>query len=176
MPLKSFAPGEVLTASDVNEYLVNSKFAVATATETAFNNSTPHDDAQLFIPNLTANATYLVIGMLVYQSATAAPDIAIAFTMPAGANMTWSPNGITPTDGDQAPTQQAGYVRMPSTSAGVQRSLGTQAGNELVANPMGLLTMGGTSGTLQFRWAQNLATSESTQRKANSFLWARRVA
>lgn len=126
--------------------------------------------------SLAANATYTLDVFLIYQGASSASDIAISWTSPAGSALTWVPLGLTPTDGDQAPTQMAGYIRMPWTAGTTQRSMGTQTGNPLIATPKGIIRTSSSSGSLTLNWAQNTATVENTVVFTDSYIYARRVA
>lgn len=177
MTMKVFASGEVLTAADLNEYGVNTKWAVATSTETANNNNTLHDDGQLFLSGLTINATYVVDFLFIYTTAsTGNPDIKFGFTVPAGASFSCVPNGLDPTSDVASGASTAAYHRSDVFTSS-SKSLATIPSAVVTgATPRLVLLMGGTSGTLQLQWAQSTAQPENTVRQTNSFLWARRVA
>lgn len=150
-------------------------FARKTANTTRNNTGSLTADPHLTV-SVVANATYLLEAFLMYQSVSSSPDIAFGWTAPSGATVAWTPLGLTPTDGDQAPTQQAGYVRMPGTDISTQRSLGTQASNDLVAAPRGIVRTAASAGSLTLRWAQNTAVAENTTLMTDSWVYLRRVA
>lgn len=175
MALHVYAAGEVLTASNLNTS-VNPLAAIKTATETVNNNNTPQDDDELFITPQT-NSSYLVQLLLIYKSTSQTPDFRIGFSFPVGANFTWSPVGITPLNANQDTSNQAGYIRVTSTTSTATRDLGTIGGAEnLTAAPVGLLAMGSTAGSFRLQWSQGAATAENTQLLAGSVLVATKIA
>ncbi|MGI5169881.1 hypothetical protein ACQEU3_36565, partial [Spirillospora sp. CA-253888] len=151
------------------------QFARKTADETVNNSNTLQNDNHLVVA-LAANATYVVDLMLIYESASAVPDLTIGFSIPAGATWKWVPRGLSPTDAEQSTGQQAGYIRMPLATGTTSRSIGTQAGQELVVTPKGIIRTGGSAGNLQLMWAQTTQTAENTVIKTDSHMHARRVA
>lgn len=175
MTLHVYASGEVLTASNLN-VSVNPLVAIKAADETVNNNGTVQDDDELIITPQT-NSSYLVQLRLVYISTSGTPDIKFGFSFPAGANFSWSPVGMTPAAGNQDATNQAGYIRVTDTTSTATRTLGTLASAELLtAAPLGLLTMGSTSGNLTLQWSQSAATAENTTLKAGSLMVATKIA
>lgn len=174
MAMKVFVSGEVLTAADLNEYGVNTKVAIATSTENANNNTTPHDDGQLFLTGLTVNAIYMVELLLIYNTSGAGnPDFKFGFTLPAGASFSCTPGGFDPT-ATAASGAGAGPNRIDVFTSST-KSLATIGSTDVCATPRMLLLMGGTTGTLQLQWSQTTGSVENTARKANSFMLARRV-
>lgn len=176
MVLKVFTPGEVFTAADANEYCVNSKFVKSTSNETANNNTTLHDDGQLFLTSLTANATYVVDLFFIYSTAsTGNPDIKMGWTLPAGASFSAVPNGLDPTGDVASGASINNYHRADEWTTSSKALQAPNSAVNTVATPRMILLMGGSTGTLQFQWAQSTAVGENTIRRANSFIWARRV-
>lgn len=179
MTMKVFASGEVLTAADLNEYGVNTKFAISTSNETAISNTTLHDDAQLFLTGLTAGVgvIYVVQLFFVYSTAsTGNPDIKMGFTLPAGASFSAVPNGLDPTGDVASGASINNYHRADEWTTSSKALQAPNSAVNTVATPLMVLLMGASSGTLQFQWAQSASVAENTIRRANSFLWARRVA
>lgn len=140
-----------------------------TADETVNNSNTLQNDDHLFVSLSSVNVSYWVECFIRYTSTTATPDLKIAFTVPAGATFAWTPNGLAP-----AATADDGTIRRVLETTG-NRVLGTIAATEVLALPVGVLTIGGTLGPIQFQWSQNTATAENTVVKAGSAMLLRRL-
>ena len=157
--------GQVLSASDVNNWLVPS-VAVKTADQSVTSSTTLVNDNELFLP-LAASVTYFVQFMIDYEGGTAAAsDLKFQWTLPAGSFMRYC------------------YVnRGTGLGASVTMSTGTStdisgtngAGNLEGIAGFGTLVSGSTAGTLQFRWAQNTSSATSTIVHAQSCLMLQRV-
>lgn len=142
-----------------------------TADQILNNSGTLTADTELFIPNLLANATYLIRGYIIYTSVTTIPDFSGGFTQPAGAVINWTSDGV-----ERTATTDSGNARFPNTTGIAGRSAATIAGVDMVYPLQGCIIMGGTAGTLQFVWSQTGATAENTTVRANSWLYLQRVA
>lgn len=143
------------------------------ADQTVNNSIVLVNDTDLAFTGLLANATYIFRAYIIYTSTTATPDMRLAFTVPAGATMSWNPNGV-----DNSATSDSGPVRMAASPGGTAlfKAVGTVAAIDMAALPSGIVTVGATPGTLQFMWCQNTATAENTLVRANSWLYVERVA
>lgn len=146
--------------------------AIKTANETINNNNVLQNDDALVVA-VTATTKYLVRAMIMYDSATAA-DIQFSFVGPASATMSWTTNalGTTAAGGTGNITVAASVIG----DAGVLPAGGAGVGVQLMANIQGILNVGATAGTLQFRWAQNTADVSDTIVRANSHLYLKRIA
>jgi hypothetical protein len=148
-------------------------FAKKAVDQTVNNSVVLVNDNDLAVANLLANATYIFRAYIIYTSTTATPDMRLAFTVPAGATMSWNPNGV-----DTSATTDSGLVRMAASPGGtvLYKAIGTVAATDMVSLPSGIVAVGATPGTLQFMWCQNNATVENTIVRANSWLYVERVA
>jgi hypothetical protein len=146
-------------------------FARKSADQTV-NNSTTMVDAADLVVSVAANAVYLVDTGIYYVSNTAA-DIRFGWTVPAGASGSWHVGGAGGSIADGS-TDTGG--RWGIVSWGTANSAGGSAAVDLVAQPGGMLVVGATAGTLQFRFTQQAAIAVDTTVRANSWLKAERVA
>ena len=128
-------------------------------------------DADLNVPNLLANATYVFRAYIIYTSVSTTPDFNMTFTGPAGSTINWTPLGVSTTA-----TADDGTVRLSNRVGAQTRGIGTIAAVDMAALPQGIIIVGGTPGTLQFQWSQGTATAENTTVRANSWLYVERVA
>lgn len=144
-------------------------FVLKTSSEIVNNSSTLQNDNELVLA-VEASAQYLLSMMLVYSSASAA-DIKLAWSAPASATMIWVPHGI----GSSVATL-TGDIFTQSQSISSTPALGGAAGLTSIAHVIGNLTVAGTAGNLQFRWAQDAATASDTTVLAGSWMRLERVA
>lgn len=127
------------------------------------------DDSQLLLA-VAANTTYRLYSLLIVNSPTAA-DFKLGWSGPSGATLEWSTN---------AP--HTAQTNFDSSTISVNRlGIGSAAdaagyGADVIFQPSGFLFVGGTAGTLTFRWAQTTSTASDTTVKANSCLFLRKVA
>ena len=129
-----------------------------TADETVNNSNLPQNDDELFLPVL-ANEVW-VFQLYLKVATTAVADFKAAFTVPAGATLSWYPG---PPSWSLSPWDNAGMVENFLT--------GTNRTNAIVtAN--GVYVGGANAGNLQFRWAQNTAEATDTKVLKNSCLIA----
>jgi hypothetical protein len=147
-------------------------FAKKTADQIINNSIAMTNDTELFVANLVVNGVYLVKGYIIYSSPTVTPDLNMTFTLPAGgAFINWTTSGLEKTS-----TTDSGNIRFPNTPVGVTRSAATIAATDMVVPVQGCVVMGSIAGTLQYQWAQVVATAENTVVRANSWLYLQRVA
>jgi hypothetical protein len=146
-------------------------FARKTADQTLNSTTTMTDCTDLVVP-AAANAVYMVSTGILYLSNTAA-DIRFGWTVPAGASGHWHPGGASSgiADGQTDTSLRFGTVSWTTVNA-----VGASAAVDLYAQPGGILVVGATAGTIQFRFTQQASTAVDTTVKANSWLKAERVA
>lgn len=168
MGYPKWAAGEKITAAKLNGLLTT---VVKLATESVTNSAAMQDDDELAAPVL-ANATYRVQLMLLYD-APAAGDIQIGWSGPSGATLTWTPGGAATSEG--TPFALASMNLQTRTISEIA-AIGGSSSNGVMADVTGTLIVGGTAGTLQFRWAQNTANATATNVRASSHLILTRIA
>lgn len=176
MAMKVFAVTDGLGAADVNEYLVNTKYAVKNA-NTVRSGTSVSDDPDLVL-NVGTNRTFLLDLMVIYQGGSG--GLKFAFTGPAGAQLFgyWSVQ-FTATPPGGFPGAAIGNTY----DGGVTANLGTaQSVSALSAlgltdtlSVRGWLQTAGTAGNLTFRWSLNSAVSNVTA-LAGSAMLLKRVA
>lgn len=169
MALKTFVTGEVLTAADVNLYLVNSKFAQKTATESVTSSTAVQDDDELFV-DVEANSIYELMCVLKYDGATAG-DFRFTFTGPAGGGMTTLVHRLS--TGAAASSDDAIVEGQTFAGEDVAGALGS--GTNCFLEVRGLVGVAGTAGTFRLRWAQGTSSGTATRLFAGSYICLRRV-
>lgn len=125
---------------------------------------------------LEPDATYVFWMYLIISSASASADFKMQFTVPAGADLLWVPNGLDPT---VAVGTVQGIIRRPHNDATANRALAAVGTgfNSTIALPQGRVTTGGTAGSLILQWAQNVTDAvNATQVLAGSHGVIERVA
>jgi hypothetical protein len=124
---------------------------------------------------VAANSVYILESYLIYTGAidggTGAGGMRMQFTGPAGAAMTWTNFG-----GNTVGGVTAYNVVAESLTAGAPRAVPTNAGTAMTCQPKGTLVTSGTSGTLQFRWAQGSTNATATVLQANSWMKLTKIA
>jgi len=127
-----------------------------------------NDDVLLFA--VAANEIWLVQLILLWDSGNTG-DLKWAFTWPAGA--TAHVTCVSPVAGAGV----TGLSYQTTITSGTGSSLEQlQAGTGIVTKFDGVLINGGTAGNLQFQWAQSTSDGTATIVKANSTLWAVKLA
>lgn len=163
-----FSTGDVPTASQFNDWLVNILFARKTADETVTSTTTLQDDDHLFV-SVAANAVYHAIIVVREVSQTAAA-FKCGFTGPAG--YSFAGNAL----GEGVSAASLGDVLSVEAVSGTNMAFGGIPGNNLPLTIQGLVITAGTAGTFRFQWAQNTSNAGGTTVKANSFMLLRQVA
>jgi hypothetical protein len=140
-----------------------------TADQSLSANTTLQNDAVLALP-VAANEIWQVELFVLYFSPTAA-NFKWAWTFPAGAVVMSRVHGVTSAGA-------VGFEEYTSaTASGTARVLGSTAASAQQFQRFPLVYVGaGTAGTLQFQWAQNASDVGNTTVKANSTLWAVKLA
>jgi len=162
-------PGTTLTTGILASLLPD--VATKAALESVTNSITMQNDDELFSA-VEANATYDVDLHLLYDAATAA-DITIGWTGPSGAAMAWGMVGaqVNVTSSGTVPD-----VTMQTRIISEVQDLGGGPSTGTYAWVHGTLTTAGTSGTLNFRWAQRALSATATNVRAGSQLIVKRTA
>lgn len=168
MALKTFVTGEVLTAADVNTYLVNSVGVRKTANESVTSSTTLQDDDELFV-SVAANFTYEVSCMLKYDGATTG-DFKIQWNVPASATFDYSILRL------QTGASDATAVALDYGQENVDMVMGAiGSGTTATAMILGTLIVAGTAGTFGLKWAQGTSSATATRILTRSMLVARRA-
>jgi hypothetical protein len=121
---------------------------------------------------VAANAVYVLDdSLLLYNGAAAgAGDLKMQFTGPAGSTFVWTNFGANTAGSSQY------NVVTEVLAAGAPRAVPTNFGTQMSCAPKGTLVTSGTSGTLQFKWAQNTSSATATVVNINSWMRLKRVA
>lgn len=159
--------GDVVTASRINIWFINTLFAQKTATESVTSSTTLQDDDHLFVA-VEANAVYEIALILSYD-AGGAGDLKTSMTVPAGASLVGVASGIN----SPGTLITDDFV---SAWTGVMNPGGLGAGTTAAMSAQGLLTVAGTAGDVRLQWAQLVSSSTATRLFAGSYLLLRRVA
>jgi hypothetical protein len=158
MPVPTWTVGEVLAAADVNTWFVLLS-AVATSDQSITNNTAGVNDNALALA-VAASSTYQV-DLYIRCNGPSSNSFACEFTAPAGSALS-------------ASTAAAGTQDIPLSVAFV--GVATSGTGTDVSFPLtGTLVTGGSSGTLQFIWAQLGSSGTATTRRARSRLTLRRI-
>lgn len=140
-----------------NEETVARNTAVAT-----FNNDGTLADIGIESGTLVANGVYEVELLLRITSASVTPGAEIQFVGPAGATLAWDLG--SPAD-----------VLAAENSIATNQAVATIAGTGIVT-AKGILTIGGTAGTLKVQGAQGTPTVEDTTYEVGSYMILTRIA
>jgi hypothetical protein len=166
--MRVFNVGDVLAAADVNEQLVNTRFAVKPSDTSRTSNPNLSNDPDLQVV-ADANKMYDLYLNLSYISPTAA-GFQIALTVPSGTTLTgavWVVNNSTGGVG-QGTAYAAGAPATP---------LHFTSTTSIIYNIVmrGTLNTAGTGGNVTLQWCQDASNASATLAKAGSSLLLRRV-
>jgi hypothetical protein len=166
MPLPTWSAGQVLTASDVNNYFV--PLPVIKTSDQSVTSSTTliNDNALVVTP--AVSTSYLFICYLDYEGANAAGFLKWQWGVPTGANLRYHAIFVG-TGGSPA-------VNLTYQASDVVAAYTLGAGQLCGATMIGTLVMGSTSGNLQLKWAQNASNGVATTVHAQSALYLQRIA
>ncbi|MCW2873342.1 hypothetical protein [Actinacidiphila oryziradicis] len=147
-------------------------FTRKASSQAVTSSTTMANDNDLFL-SVAANATYHVTGIFIFNGASAsAGNFKTGWSAPAGAALDWFMSGQP-----VGATAGSGSVVTNSKQIADLSSLGTiGTGTNLTGILTGLLVTSGTSGTLQFQWAQSATSTTATTLLAGTFVIMRRVA
>lgn len=153
------------------------QFVRKTADETVTSSATPQNDDHLFLP-VAANAVYLVeVVLMSLDAGDFVGDITTAFAYPTGTTAHVTGAGPHNTDLSAGSNSNTEWIARQG-----------QTGTSSTATPYGAGTIttglvikaqiatGGTAGTLQLQWAQNVSNATGTTVKAGSWMRMERVA
>lgn len=127
-------------------------------------------DPHIVVP-VSASATYLLDGYIEFDGIFGGTgDIKFDWTIPAGATLRWGPLGNA--SGDT--TQKYAANSAANSSVLTAGTYGT-GGTRSAASPRGYVTVGGTAGNLQLRWAQNTSSATATTVYAGSWIRLQRI-
>jgi hypothetical protein len=166
--MKIFNVGDVLTASDTNEYLVNTRFVIKPGDTSRNTTTTMTNDPDLSVA-ADAGKSYLT-EVLVQYGATIGADIKATFTVPAGATFSGQLTGQGAGTSYLANGVDAGF---PVTGT---FSMNGGGAFDLGFRLSGVLVTDGSAGNLTLKWAQNTSNAANTTVRAGSFMLLRRVA
>jgi hypothetical protein len=167
VPIPTWSVGQVLAASDVNNWFVPLA-AYRTSTQSVTSSTTLVNDNALFV-TVAANAVYRGELVLIYDGDTAG-DLKAAWTVPASATISTAfATGLSGSAAAATDDLVTGASNTPQFGA-----LGS--GTNCAALYIFILTTSGTSGTLQFQWAQNTSSATATRVFAGSHLVLQRIA
>lgn len=172
---RTWTDGELVTKAIMDTHIRDNQLAEGphlivrkTADESVTSSVALQDDDSLLMA-LAANEVWHVKFVVIATSASATPDIKMAFTIPAGATMgLMSP--VIRADTDAAWVIK--YVASGTAPFAVQLVAGDLTATEI----SGVVTNSGTAGNLTLQWAQNTSSATATTVKANSTLWAVKLA
>lgn len=163
-----FATGDVPSAAQFNDWLVNIKHARKLVNETISSLTVVQDDNDLFV-TVASNASYEVkCGLFIASQTTT--DFKFGFATPAGASFDYMVAGV-----DVGSTAYVGDTFYP-WSSGSSSGLAGMGANTAPGLIDGILVVGGTSGSFRVQWAQNVSGASGTTVLANSWMTLRRVA
>lgn len=165
MPIPTWTPGQVLTASDVNSWFVPLA-AIKTSDQSVTSSTTMVNDTALVLTP-AVSASYLFQCYIYFQAGTTG-DFKWQFGVPAGAFMRYMAlyQGTGGGFGNQNTNGAADVVAAQGNGAGVDNAV-------FMA---GTLVMGSTAGNCQFKWAQNTSDGTASIVKAQSCLYLYRIA
>lgn len=165
MAIPVWSVGQVLTASDVNTWLVPTA-VYKTGDQSVTSSTTFVNDSELFV-TVAANAEYGLEAWIEYIG-TGGGDIKWGWAVPAGATMRYS---CVHNEGGGTGLNNSHNVYQETDTgfaAGASPSLTS-------LHMTGRLSVSSSSGTLQFRWAQNTSNASATHVRNPSFIELQRL-
>jgi len=172
MPIPTWVPGQVLSASDVDQWFVPQ--AVVKPSNTSRTNNTISADPALTV-SLAAGGLYEVRCMIFYNGLSGGGYLEWNWTVPSGGAFNYQPFYPRQNGGNDT-----GYNA--TDEAGVEAAAATNVGPAWTGGPLAIktafmtgLASGGSGGPLTFNWAQNVSNGTATQVMANSYLIAQRI-
>lgn len=166
MPIPTWSVGQVLAASDVNNWFV--PLAAAKAADTSrSSNITPSNDPDLSIA-LAASAVYTVQLGLMYACASSGVNLRMQFTVPTGATgeyVHWYWSGSTTFDGPANSADLWTAARLPFIDTG----------GDMGFTGHGTIFTSSTAGNLTLQWAQSSSNATAVTMRKGSFIVAQRI-
>lgn len=169
MAIPNWTVGQVLASSDVDIWFVP-RAAVTTSDQSITTQATFINDNTLSLA-VDAGATYEVSLHAVFDGPNT-NSVIWQFTGPAGAAGSFTQ--LMPAIAG-ASTAALEIPLAPGGLTGANLTATTGSGNNLVVDVAGVLTVGGTPGTMQFQWCQGTSSGTATRRRARSKLTIRRI-
>ena len=171
---RTWSDGELVTAAIMNTHVRDNQLTIGphlivrkTVDESVVSNTTLQNDDVLLM-SLGATETWMFQCNVIFSSSTTA-DFKVAFTIPASAT-------IAATAMWNNATASTANIRS-WTSSGAANDLQALGITELLFLPIyGIVTTAGTAGSLTLQWAQNTTDATNTTVRANSTLYAVKLA
>ena len=165
MGIPVYSIGQILDADDVNTWLVP-KAVFKTADETVTSSTTLQNDDELVLP-VAANAGY-EFNCWVEYLATSGSDIKWSWAVPASATLEYS---ALHSEGGGT-----GFSNSHLVYADTDTPMAAGSAPTVTAISMrGKLSTAGSSGSLQFKWAQNTSGGTATHVRVKSWLRLDRI-
>lgn len=167
---RTWTDGELVTAAIMNPHIRDNfnalpHLVVRKSADETVNNSTTLQNDDALLMALGATETWWVEFDVIYSSSTVA-DIKIAFTIPGGASMALSAMWMS-----SVPTAGISNWLVSGTATDLQGRA-----ENLVVPIKGFVATAGTAGNITMQWAQNALEATNTIVRANSTLWATKIA
>lgn len=173
---RTWVVGEVVTAAHLNaeirdqfNTLIASEPEVIKAASTSRTSTTTLAADPHLALTVAANATYTLDGFIDYDGVFGAGGLKVDFTLPASAVLRWGLLGNVAAD-----TTQKYGSNTADTGSLTAGTYGT-GGTHTAARLSGHLTVAGTAGTMQLRWAQNASNATATTVYEKSWMRLKRV-
>jgi hypothetical protein len=173
---RTWTDGELVTAAIMNPHVRDNLLAVGPhlivrkSADESIASSTALQDDDALLMNVPANEVWQ-FQLLVRYEADAAADILVSFGLPSGGRII--SQFVANTGGGSLQTNDWDITTTDGTSVSAQ---GSGAGVGKLLNINGLWINGGTGGNYRFRWAQASSSGTATVVKANSLLYAVKLA
>ena len=139
--------------------------AVKTADESLASDATLNNDADLVIA-VAANSRYSFELYIVAESASALPEIDIAFTGPAGSTVRYSMWSIN---------EDGAALDDHADAGGTELLVDLPAALAAGIHVLGTIVVAGTAGNLQFQWAQNVSNATAVIVREGGWLIAHKL-
>lgn len=149
--------------------LVTDTYIVKAADETLNTNASAQDDNELIVP-VSANSTYMITAMVLYNSPTTA-DFRYNFSLPAGASG-YKSTSHAPLSTTACSDTSTTTINNSITS--VDNNVGG-AGAVCALRITGTVIVAGTAGNVTFQWAQATSDAGTTTVYANSWISYRKI-
>ena len=121
--------------------------------------------------DLEADSVYVGSAQITYSTGATSVKCNLGWTLPAGATMSWSANGIS-----SAATTVAAAISRTNLNGAQSQNVGSAGASAIDALPTFIIMTGATAGRLQLQAAQGTADAVNALTiKANSWLRAERV-
>jgi hypothetical protein len=171
---KTWSSGETLTAANFNTYIRDNQLSFGphlivrkTSDEAQSSNTALQNDSNLQL-SVAANEIWHVQYNL-KTTIPITPQMKMAFTFPSGGEV-----NLCGTEFNAAGTLTKITFQGTTTPTATQDFLGSSVNRHIVIE--GVFVNGSTAGTLILQWAQNVSNASATIMKANSTLWAVKLA